>query len=46
MIDDYTYAVVDFQGDLDLSLPKDEKWGYLGEKDTKICMFLMFYVFL
>jgi hypothetical protein len=32
MVDDYTYAGLYFQEDLDLVLPKDAQWGELGKK--------------
>jgi hypothetical protein len=38
MIDDYTYANLDFQGDPNLVLPEDAQWGDLGEKYT-FCYF-------
>jgi hypothetical protein len=34
MIDDYAYAGLDFRGDLDLALPKNDQWGELGNKYT------------
>jgi hypothetical protein len=32
MVDDYDYAGLDFQGDLDLALPENAPWGDLGKK--------------
>ena len=34
MVDDYSYAGLDFQGDLDLDLYEDTQWGDLGKKYT------------
>jgi hypothetical protein len=39
MVDDYTYAGLDFRGDPDLSLPEDAQWGDLGKKNTQIFVF-------
>jgi hypothetical protein len=45
MVDDYAYAGLDFQGDLDLVLPEDAQWGDLGKKYTHF-LFLNVFEFL
>ena len=32
MVDDYAYAGLEFQGDLDLVLPEGSQWGDIGKK--------------
>jgi hypothetical protein len=44
MVDDYTYAELDFRGDPDLALPEDAQWGDLGKKYT-IFLFLKVFEF-
>jgi hypothetical protein len=34
MVDDYSYAGLDFRGDPDLVLSEDAQWGELGKKHT------------
>jgi hypothetical protein len=34
IIDDYAYTSLDFRGDPDLALPKNDQWGELGNKYT------------
>jgi hypothetical protein len=42
MVDDYTYAGMDFRGDPDLALPEDSQWGDLGKKYTHFFLFKCF----
>jgi hypothetical protein len=46
MVDDYAYAMLDFQGDPDLVLPEDAQWGELGKKYTHFFLFKCFCEFL
>ena len=46
MIEDYVYVDTDFRGDPNLSLLVDHQWGDMGEKNTKMFMFLYFYGFM
>jgi hypothetical protein len=46
MVDDYTYARLDFRGDLDFVLPEDAQWGDLGKKYTHFFLFKCFCEFL
>jgi hypothetical protein len=43
MVDNYSYAGLDFRGDPDLFLPEDAQWGELGKKYT-IFFFLNVFV--
>ena len=46
MVDDYAYAGLDFQGDLDLVFSEDAQWGDLGKKYTHFFLFKCFCEFL
>ena len=46
MIDDYTYAGLDFQGAPDLALPEDTQWGDLGKKYTYCLLLNVFEFFI
>jgi hypothetical protein len=46
MVDDYTYAELDFRGDPDLVLPEDAQWGEFGKKYTHFFLFKCFCEFL
>jgi hypothetical protein len=46
MVDDYAYAGLDFQGDLDLALPEDAQWGDLGKKYTNFIFLNVFEFFV
>ena len=36
MVEDYAYAGIDFNGDLDLPLPPSGQWGDLGKKQETL----------
>ena len=46
MVDDYSYAGLDFQGDPDIALPEDAQWGDLGKKYTNFLFLNVFISYL